>query len=78
MLPRKGDGTGLRNLHRKVARMKTSMLHAALRELIAAIAETGMEYPEAHWYVIERFDLSTREGEALTRMYDDCGGVLDS
>ena len=47
----------------------------ALRELIAAIAETGMEYPEAHWYVIERYALSTKQAEALTRMYDDCGGI---
>lgn len=48
----------------------------ALRELIAAIEYTGMEYPEAHWMVIDRFDLTREEGEALTEMYDDCGGVL--
>lgn len=51
-------------------------LNQALRELIAAIKYTGMEYPEAHWLVIDRYGLTREEGEALTEMYDDCGGNL--
>lgn len=56
--------------------MKTKNLTQALRELIAAI-DLGMEYPEAHWYVIDKFNLTTKEGETLTDMYDECGGTLE-
>jgi len=48
--------------------MKTK-LYQALKELIAAI-DLGMEYPEAHWYVISQFNLTVKQGEILTDMYD--------
>ena len=54
--------------------MKTK-LYQALKELIAAI-DLGAEYPEAHYYVIDKFDLTVKEGETLTEMYDECGGIL--
>lgn len=56
--------------------MKT-ILNEALKELIACIEDAGMEYPEAHWYVIDRFDLTVAQGEALTNLYDECGGILE-
>lgn len=55
--------------------MKT-ILNEALAYLIACIEDVGMEYHEAHWMVIDRYNLTREEGEALTEMYDDCGGVL--
>ena len=54
--------------------MKTK-LNEALKELIAAI-DLGMEYPEAHWATIAHFNLTVAQGEALTNLYDECGGVL--
>lgn len=56
--------------------MKTKNLTQALRELIAAI-DLGMEYPEAHWATIDMFNLTTKEGETLTNLYDECGGNLN-
>lgn len=51
-------------------------LNSALRYLIACIEDVGMEYPEAHWAAVEHFGLTYREGERLTALYDECGGVL--
>ena len=56
--------------------MKTE-LNQALAYLIACIEDVGMEYPEAHWATIAYFDLTTKQGEALTNLYDECGGILE-
>ncbi len=57
--------------------MKTKPdLEQALRTLILSIQNVGMEYPEAHCYVIELFNLTVKQGETLTQMYDECGGNL--
>lgn len=56
--------------------MKTN-LYQALAYLIACIEEVGMEYPEAHWATIDHFGLTTKQGEALTNLYDECGGILE-
>ncbi len=56
--------------------MKTKPdLKGALRELVESV-RIGMEYPEAHWHCTLMYSLSVAEGEALTQMYDECGGNL--
>lgn len=47
-------------------------LDDALRELVESV-RIGMEYPEAHWHVVQMYSLSVAEGEILTQMYDECG-----
>lgn len=51
-------------------------LDDALRELVESV-RIGMEYPEAHWHVVQMYSLSVAEGEILTQMYDECGGNLE-
>lgn len=48
--------------------MKTK-LYQALAYLIACIDE-GLEYPDAHWYAVDTFNLTNKQGEILTDMYD--------
>lgn len=54
--------------------MKTE-LYQALGYLIAYI-DDGLEYPDAHWYAVDTFNLTNKQGEALTNLYDECGGIL--
>ena len=54
----------------------TPKMRNALKYLIAAIDDVGMEYPEAHWCAIDHCGLTVKEGEALQRAYDDCEGTL--
>ena len=56
--------------------MKT-ILNEALAYLIACIEDVGMEYPDAHWYAVDTFNLTNKQGEALTNLYDECGGILE-
>lgn len=56
--------------------MKTKDLYQALVYLIACIDE-GLEYPDAHWYAVDTFNLTNKQGEDLTNLYDECGGILE-
>ena len=49
--------------------MKTKDLYQALVYLSACIDE-GLEYPDAHWATIAHFNLTVKQGEILTDMYD--------
>ena len=55
--------------------MKT-ILNEALAYLITCIDE-GLEYPDAPWYAVDTFNLTNKQGEALTNLYDECGGILE-
>ena len=44
-------------------------LHALLDDI-----DDGVEYPDAHCHVARLFGLTVRDGETLTKMYDEyCG-----
>jgi len=45
-------------------------LDLALLELLATI-DAGIEYPDAHHRVTAIYGLTVREGETLTKMYDE-------
>lgn len=51
--------------------MKTKPdLDLALNSLLDDI-DDGVEYPDAHCHVARLFGLTVREGETLTKMYDE-------
>lgn len=54
--------------------MKTKPdLYCALHALLDDI-DDGVEYPDAHCHVVRLFGLTVREGETLTKMYDEHHG----
>ena len=48
-------------------------LDAALHALLDDI-DDGVEYPDAHCHAARLFGLTVREGETLTKMYDEHHG----
>ena len=54
----------------KTKRKPKPDLVVALLELLALI-DDGVEYPDAHCHVARLFGLTVREGETLTKMYDE-------